>query len=166
MPPHIIIMGMPLPIMVIICLQPCIIISFMAVSMGVISHVMPFAVMAQVILHIIIGIIMPPIIGFIVGIGIMPAMGIAPIIGIMGFIMVFVIGIMAGIAIGFMVLFLFVCSYKEILSFLADLNKSKRLGLSIFLQGRGYAAHMLESVIKTFFCDVSTENKFSYRIAF
>jgi hypothetical protein len=103
MPPHIIIMGMPLPIMVIICLQHCIIMSFMAVSMGVISHVMPFAVMAQVILHIIIGIIMPPIMGFIVGIGIMPAMGIAPIIGIM----VFVIGIMAGIAIGFMVLFLF-----------------------------------------------------------
>jgi hypothetical protein len=133
MPPHIIIMGMPLPIMVIICLQHCIITSFMAVSMGVISHVMPFAVMAQVILHI--------------------------IIGIMGFIMVFVIGIMAGIAIGFMVLFLFVCSYKEILSFLPDLNKSKRLGLSIFLQGRGYAAHMLESVIKTFFFGVSAPSQ-------
>ncbi len=110
MPPHIIIMGMPLPIMVIICLQHCIIMSFMAGSIGVISHVMPFAVMVQFILHIIIGIIMPPIMGFI-----MPAIGIPPIIGIidiMGFIMgimVFCIGIgiMAGIAIGFIVLLLF-----------------------------------------------------------
>ncbi len=109
MPPHIIIMGIPLPIMVIICLQHCIIMSFMAGSIGMISHVMPFAVMVQVILHIIIGIIMPPIMGFIIDI--MPAIGIPPIIGIMdimGFIMVFVIGIgiMAGIAIGFIVLFL------------------------------------------------------------
>lgn len=110
MPPHIIIMGTPLPIMVIICLQHCIIMSFMAGSMGVISQVMPLAVMVQVILHIIIGIIMPPI-------GIPPIMGIIPfIIGIIPDIIGFIIGIMlpvigigiiAGIAIGFMV-----CSFS------------------------------------------------------
>ncbi len=110
MPPHIIIMGMPLPIMVIICLQHCIIMSFMAGSIGMISQVMPLAVMVQVILHIIIGIIMPPIgippiMGFIMGI--MPF-----IIGIIGFIIgimlpVIGIGIIAGIAIGFMV-----CSFS------------------------------------------------------
>ncbi len=116
MPPHIIIMGMPLPIMVIICLQHCIIMSFMAGSIGVISHFMPSAVMVQFILHIIMGIIiMPPI-------GIPPIMGIPPIIGIipdiMGFIIAFVIGIgiIAGIAIGVMTLSFFRL-FSENLSF-------------------------------------------------
>lgn len=97
-------MGMPLPIMVVICLQHCISMSFIAGSIGIISHFMPSAVMVQVILHIIMGIIMPPImlpIGMPLIIGI-----IAFIMGIMGFIiddMGFIIGIIAGIAIGFMV---------------------------------------------------------------
>ena len=113
MPPHIIIMGMPLPIMVVICLQHCISMSFIAGSIGMISHFMPSAVMVQVILHIIIiGIIMPPI-------GIPPIMGIiAFIIGIMGFIMDamgFIIGIIAGIAIGFIV---------RSLSYLLEQNRS------------------------------------------
>jgi len=105
MPPHIIIMGMPLPIIMDICLQHCISMSFMAGSMGLISQVMPSPVMVQVILHIIIGIIMPPI-------GIPPIIGMEPpiigiiafIIGIMGFIMgiMLLIGIIAGIAVVFM----------------------------------------------------------------
>jgi hypothetical protein len=117
MPPHIIIMGMPLPIMVIICLQHCIIISFMAGSIGMISQVMPSAVIVQVILAIIIGIIMPfigipPIMGFIMGIMPPPIIGfiigiIPPIIGfIMGIIPPVIgmgIGIVAVIAIGFMI---------------------------------------------------------------
>jgi len=93
-PPHIIIIGMPLPIMVHICLQHCIIMSFIAGSIGVISQVMPSAVMVQDILHIIIGIIMPPI-------------GIPPIIGIMPFIIgiiPFIIGIMPPPIIGIIVL--------------------------------------------------------------
>ena len=94
MPPQFIIIGMPLPIMVIMVWQHCMNMSFIAGSIGAISQViMPFGAMLQVILHIIIviaiampgiiipGIIgMPPIIGFII-IGFMP-----PIIGIMGII--------------------------------------------------------------------------------
>ena len=95
MPPHIIIMGMPLPIIMDICLQHCISMSFMAGSMGLISQVMPSPVMVQVILHIIIGIGMPPI-------------GIPPIIGIMlPGIMAFIIGIIAFI-IGIMALIGFI----------------------------------------------------------
>lgn len=80
MPPHIIIMGMPLPIMAIMRLQHSIIMSVDASSIGVISQTMPVAVILQVILHIIIGIgiAMP---------GIPPAIGM-PIIGIMPFIII------------------------------------------------------------------------------
>jgi len=88
-PPHIAIIGMPVPIVVIIRSRHSMNMSFMDSSIGVISHFMPVGVMEQVILHIIIaiGIIMPPVIG----IGIMPVMGIIePIIGI---------GIMVGIGI-------------------------------------------------------------------
>ena len=98
MPPQFIIIGMPLPIMVIMVWQHCMNMSFIAGSIGAISQViMPFGAMLQVILHIIIGIAipgmaipgiiigMPPIIGFIIMgfiiIGFMP-----PIIGIMGII--------------------------------------------------------------------------------
>lgn len=100
MPPQFIIIGMPLPIMVIMVWQHCMNMSFIAGSIGAISQViMPFGAMLQVILHIIIGIGiaipgmampgiiigMPPIIGFIIMgfiiIGFMP-----PIIGIMGII--------------------------------------------------------------------------------
>lgn len=110
-------MGMPLLIIMVICLQHCIIMSFMAGSMGMISQVMPLAVMEQVILHIIIGIGMPPI--CIPPIGMPPIMGIMPlmafIMGIIAFIMGimafmgFIIGIMAGIAIVFIVFSLSRC---------------------------------------------------------
>jgi hypothetical protein len=84
MPPHAIIMGMPIVIMFIMRWQHSMNMSFMAASIGVISQVMPVGVIVQVILHIIIGIgIMLFIIGimlFIIGImppiiciGIMPA---------------------------------------------------------------------------------------------
>ena len=59
MPPHIIIMGMPLPIIVIICLQHSMNMSFDASSIGIISQTMPLSVILQVILAIIIGIIIP-----------------------------------------------------------------------------------------------------------
>jgi len=88
MPPHIIIMGIPWPIIVVICLQYWTSMSFMAGSIGVISQLMPFAVMAQDALHITIGIIIPPV-------------GIPLIIGIIAFGYIIGIGIIAGIAIGF-----------------------------------------------------------------
>jgi hypothetical protein len=77
MPPQLIIIGMPTFIMF---WQHCMNMSFMDASMGLISQVMPFAVIVHVILHIIIGIGMamadiPPIIGimpFII-IGFIPA---------------------------------------------------------------------------------------------
>jgi len=73
---------------------------------GFISQVMPVSVMVQQISAIITG-IMPPIIGFIIGIGIMPfiigfiiGIGIMPFIIGMGIgIIGFIIGIMAGIAV-------------------------------------------------------------------
>lgn len=88
MPPHIIIIGMPMFIMVIIRSQHSINMSFMDSSIDAISHFMPVGVMEQVILHIIIAIGIMPLI---MGIGIMLVMGIMePIIGI---------GIMVGIGI-------------------------------------------------------------------
>ncbi|MCX5578458.1 hypothetical protein OSH12_09255 [Kaistia terrae] len=95
MPPMVIIMGMPMPIMLIMRLQQSMNISFDMPSIGIISQVMPLSVMVQVILVII------------MGIGIMPPIGIMlPIIGIMPFIMPIPgimfcmgIGIMAGIGI-------------------------------------------------------------------
>jgi len=80
MPPHIIIIGMPMFIVAIVRSQHSMNMSFMESSIGIISHFMPVDVMVQVILHIIIAIgIMPAIIGMVPIIdGIMP-----PIIGIM-----------------------------------------------------------------------------------
>jgi len=98
MPPHIIIIGMPIFIIAIMRWQHSMNMSFMDSSIGIISHFMPVGVMVQVILHIIIAIgIMPPIIGImplIIGImlfimGIMPliiGMGIIVCIGIAAFI--------------------------------------------------------------------------------
>jgi|GEM_PF-5720963 len=86
--------------MVHICLQHCIIMSFIAGSIAVISQVIPSAVMVQFILHIIIGIIMPPI-GMPFIIGIIPPIGVI-VLGIMVF------GIIVlGIVIGFMVVLRF-----------------------------------------------------------
>jgi len=94
MPPHIIIMGMPPCIMAIMRLQQSMNMSLLASSIGIISHIMPFLVIWQVILAIMTGIIcgiMPPIIGFIIG---MPIIGIMPfIIGIIWGIMLPIIGI-------------------------------------------------------------------------
>lgn len=78
MPPQFIIIGMPAFIMLIMFWQHCMNMSFMEASMGVISQVMPFGVIVQVVLHIIMGIAMP---------GIPPIIGI-PIIGIMPFIII------------------------------------------------------------------------------
>ena len=80
MPPHIIIIGMPVFIRVIIRSQHSVNMSFMDSSIDATSHFMPVGVMEQVILHIIIAIgIMPPV----MCIGIMLVMGIMePIIGI------------------------------------------------------------------------------------
>jgi len=93
MPPHIIIIGMPFSIMVIMRLQASMNMSLDASSIGIISQAMPLGVILQVIFIIIMG-IMPPmgipppiIIGFIMGI-------IPPIIGIMPIIIGFIIGIM------------------------------------------------------------------------
>lgn len=117
MPPIDIIMGMPMPIMLIMRLQQSMNISMDMPFIGIISHVMPLSVMVQVILAIIIGII-AGIMPFIIGI-IPPIM---PFIGIMLFIMGFmppimgfmpIIGIMAGIGIIDIALLIFklrVCS--------------------------------------------------------
>ncbi|WP_249123512.1 MULTISPECIES: hypothetical protein [unclassified Bradyrhizobium] len=89
MPPQFIIIGMPVPIMLIMFWQHCMNMSFMAGSIGAMSQVMPLAVIVQVTLHIIIGIAM----------AVMP--GMPPIIGIMPFIigdMPPIIGIMVCIA--------------------------------------------------------------------
>lgn len=90
MPPHIIIIGVPLPIIMVIRLQHSMNMSFDMSSIGIISQTMPLAVILQVILDIIIGIIMPiGIMPFIIGI-IMPFIGMPPII--MGFIIIGFIG--------------------------------------------------------------------------
>ena len=77
MPPHAIIIGIPIVVMLIMRWQHSMNMSFMAASIGVISQVMPAGVMVQVILHIIIGMgIMLFIMGIIapiICIGIMPA---------------------------------------------------------------------------------------------
>jgi hypothetical protein len=105
--PHIIIMGMPLSIMAVMRLQHSMNMSLEASSIGIISQTMPLAVILQLILLIIMGIMPPIIIGFIIAfiIGIMPAMGIIPII--MGFIigiMPFMVGIILPIM-GMLVIF-------------------------------------------------------------
>jgi hypothetical protein len=117
MPPHIIIIGMPFSHMAIMRLQASMNMSLEASSIGIISQTMPFGVILQVILHIIMGImppigIVPPIMGIMLFImGIMPIIigfiiGIMPfIIGIMPMgIMLFIIGIegicIAGVMIG------------------------------------------------------------------
>jgi hypothetical protein len=92
-PPHDIIIGMPMFIIAIIRWQHSMNISFVESSIGIISHFLPAGVMVQVILHIIIGImppimgidIMPPVIGImppIIGIGIIPPIIIGMFIGI------------------------------------------------------------------------------------
>ncbi|AZO19757.1 hypothetical protein EJ070_03115 [Mesorhizobium sp. M1E.F.Ca.ET.045.02.1.1] len=109
MPPHIIIMGMPAPFMAIMRLQHSMNMSLEASSIGIISQTMPLAVILQLILHIMAGIMpcigIPPIIGFMPIIGIMPIimgfMGMPPIIiGIMPFI---IIGIGCICIAGFMI---------------------------------------------------------------
>jgi hypothetical protein len=103
MAPHAIIIGMPMFIIVIIRWQHSMNMSFMASSIGIISHFMPVGVMVQVILHIIIAIgIMPPIIGIMPPIiSIMPPIdiGIIVCIGIMPPMMGIFIGIMVDIGI-------------------------------------------------------------------
>ncbi|WP_258585633.1 hypothetical protein [Mesorhizobium sp. AR02] len=105
MPPHIIIIGMPAPFMAIMRLQHSMNMSFEASLIGVISQTMPVAVILQVIMHIIAGImpcigIAPIIIGFI---GMPPIIGIIPpIIGFIG-IMLFIIGIGCICIAGFMI---------------------------------------------------------------
>ncbi len=91
MPPQFIIIGMPAFIMLIMFWQHCINMSFMEASIGVISQVMPFGVMVQVILHIIMGIGIPMLGAPII----VPIMGIMPfiIIGFMPPIMLVIIGI-------------------------------------------------------------------------
>jgi hypothetical protein len=84
MPPHVVIIGIPAPIMAIIRWQHSMNISFMASSMGIISHFMPVGVMVQVILHIIIAIGIAIMGIFIAG---MPIIGM-PIIGMFMGIMV------------------------------------------------------------------------------
>jgi hypothetical protein len=101
-PPHDIIIGMPMFIIAIIRWQHSMNISFVESSIGIISHFLPAGVMVQVILHIIIG-IMPPImpIGVMPPIGIIPAIiGIIPlIIGIIPLIMGMFIGIVVAAAV-------------------------------------------------------------------
>jgi hypothetical protein len=96
MPPHIIIIGMPICIMFIMRLQHSMNIIWSMPAIGFISHIMPVGVMVQVISHIIIGIM--PIWGIIPICGIMdcmpPIIGIMPICGIIMF-----IGIMPGMPI-------------------------------------------------------------------
>jgi len=85
MPPHAIIIGIPDCIIVIMRLQASMNIALSMPAIGFISHIMPLAVMVQVISHIIMG-IMPIIICMGICIGIMPFMPIwgimPPIIGI------------------------------------------------------------------------------------
>ena len=87
MPPQFTIIGMPAFIMLIMFWQHCMNMSFVESPIGVISQVMPFGVIVQVVLHIIIGIgimpgmppiigIIPPIIGFM-----LPIIGIICIAG-------------------------------------------------------------------------------------
>ncbi len=74
MPPHIIIIGMPVFIIFIMPSHMLVNISVDMPFIGFISQVMPVLVMVQVIIHMAIGImppiigIIPPIIGFIMGI--------------------------------------------------------------------------------------------------
>ena len=101
MPPHIIIMGMPAPIMVIMRWQHSLNISIDMPSPGIILHVIMLPDISQDIFIIGTGIgIMPDIIGIIpLIIGIPPIMGIMPdIIGIMPDIIGMpIMGVVAGI---------------------------------------------------------------------
>jgi hypothetical protein len=104
MPPQFIIIGMPEFTMLIMFWQHCLNMSFMESSIGPISQViMPFGAIVQVILHIIIGMVMPGTPPIMPIIGIMPFIIGFIIIGfiIMGFmppIMLFIIGIIDCIA--------------------------------------------------------------------
>lgn len=122
MPPHIIIIGMPPDIIDIMRLQHSMNMSLSMPSIGIISQVMPSAVILQVMVHIIIGIPMPPIIGIIMPfiMGMPPIIGIMPFIiigfmpAIMGFIMPPIIGIMLFI-IGIMFMAGFIVSLQALL---------------------------------------------------
>lgn len=101
MPLQLIIMGMPMPIMVIMRVQHSFIMSMVMPAMGFMVQTMPSAVISQVMVQVITGIIigimpfMPPIMGiipFIMGICIM---GIMPPIMVMG--IWFIIGMVVGI---------------------------------------------------------------------
>jgi hypothetical protein len=106
MPPHIIIIGAPMAIIDCMASQRSFMRGIIDASVGIIFIIMPSFVISQDILHIIgimpdiiIGIIMPPIMPFIMGMPfiIMPfIMGIMPMPIIWG-IMPFIIGIMFGI---------------------------------------------------------------------
>jgi hypothetical protein len=85
-PPQHIIVGMPLVAMFIMFWQNCMNTSFIGISIGVISQVMPFAVIVQVIWHIIVGIAIIPFIGIIPPIGIMPFIIMGDALPIMGII--------------------------------------------------------------------------------
>jgi hypothetical protein len=102
MPPHIIIMGMPADIIMVMRSQQAFIISIVMPSPGVMRQTMPVGVISQVMRHVIIGIIMGIIIGMpMPGIMFIPPMGAMPfiigIIDIMG--MPFIIGICAAVII-------------------------------------------------------------------
>jgi hypothetical protein len=97
MPPQHIIIGMPACIMFIMALQQAVNISFDMPSGQVISQDMPFAVILQ------------DIIAIIIGMGIIPPMGMLPIIiGIIAFIIGIIPPIM-GICIGAIIALLFIC---------------------------------------------------------
>jgi hypothetical protein len=99
MPPQFIIIGMPAPIMLIMFWQHCLNMSFMESSIGPISQVIiPFGAIVQVILHIIIGMVMPGIPPIKPIIGIMPLIIGFIIMGVMPPIMLFIIGIIVCIA--------------------------------------------------------------------
>jgi hypothetical protein len=89
MPPQDAITGMPMATIADICWQQAMKVSFIAGSIGIISHFMPVGVMVQVILAIMQDIgIMPPM-------GIMPGIGMELIDGIIAPIPGIIIGIIA-----------------------------------------------------------------------
>lgn len=110
MPPHIIMAGIPIDIIEFMASQRCCIIGIIDGSIGIIFIIMPSFVISQDTLHCI-GIIIPPIIGIIMGI--MP--GIIPFMPIMPFI-IGIIGIIVGIGIGIDGIMLFM---SELMAFIA-----------------------------------------------
>lgn len=91
MPLQVIIMGIPMPIMVIMRVQQSFIMSMVMPAMGFMVQTMPSAVISQVMVLVITGIIMgmPPMVPPIMGICIIGIMGIC----IMGMVGIWVVGI-------------------------------------------------------------------------